>query len=169
MNNALDIALLILRLTAGLTMAAHGSQKLFGWFGGPGFNATKDSFEKMGFKPGLLWVSIAVLGEFGGGLSIALGLLTPLGAAGIFGAMFMATFKTHWKSGFFIMNHGYEYAMTQMVLGIFFGLVGAGAYSLDALLGITLPAVPLFLGLAVVALIVVLIGMRISAQPAASR
>jgi putative oxidoreductase len=92
-----DLAFLILRVMVGLTIAAHGSQKLFGWFGGGGLKNTTVFFEKQGFKPAWLWVCLACLGEFGGGLSLAAGLLTPLGAAGIFGAMFMATFKTHWK------------------------------------------------------------------------
>jgi putative oxidoreductase len=112
---------------------------------------------------------MATLGEFGGGLSLALGFLTPLGAAGVFAAMAMATFKTHWKNGFFVTQHGYEYSLTQMVLAIFFGLVGAGAYSLDALLGIRLPQAPLFLGLALAALVVVAIGIRTSNQASIAR
>lgn len=168
MTAMMNFAFLILRLMTGLTMIAHGSQKLLGWFGGSGLKTTLMNFEKQGLKPGGFWVGLAGLGELGGGLSLALGFLTPLGAAGIFGAMFMATFKTHWKNGFFVMSHGYEYALTQMVVSIFFGLAGPGGYSLDRLLGITLPQAPLFIGLAVVALIVDVIGIQLSSQAQAA-
>lgn len=167
MDFTMNFALIILRLVTGLTLAAHGSQKLFGWFGGAGLDKIQARFAKQGLKPGWLWAGLAGLGELGGGLSVALGFLTPLGAAGIFGAMFMAVFKTHWKNGFFNQNRGYEYALTQLVVSVFIGLVGAGDYSVDALIGIRLPQTGLFLLLAVAAMIVDLIGLRLSnaAQP----
>src|SRR6184192_515473 len=90
MTISLSLGLLVLRLVAGLTLAAHGAQKLFGWFDGPGPTKLTQGFEKQGFKPAWLWVFFVILGEFGGGLSLAFGFLTPLGAAGAFGAMFMA-------------------------------------------------------------------------------
>lgn len=162
MDLTMNLALLILRLVTGLTLAAHGSQKLFGWFGGAGFDKTRAGFEKQGLKPGWLWAGLASLGEVGGGLSIALGFLTPLGAAGIFGAMVMAVFKTHWKNGFFNQNRGYEYALTQLVVSVFIGLVGPGGYSLDALLSFHLPQAGLFLLLAIATVIVDLTGLRLS-------
>src|SRR2546422_3928990 len=91
-TTGLDAGMLILRLVVGLTIAAHGAQKLFGWFGGPGFTKMTQGLQTQGFKPGWLWNVFVILGELGGGLSLALGFLTPLGAAGIFGAMFMAIF-----------------------------------------------------------------------------
>src|SRR6202035_3789758 len=106
--------LLILRVVGGLTMAAHGAQKLFGWFDGPGPTRLRQGFEKQGFKPTLFWVALVILGELGGGISVALGFLTPLGAAGIFGAMVMATFKSHWKNGFIVSKGGYEYTLVLM-------------------------------------------------------
>src|SRR2546430_17493739 len=78
----ISIALLILRLVVGLTMVVHGTQKLFGWFGGSGLARLRQGFEKQGFKPAWFWVSLVVLGEAGGGRFLALGFLTPLGAAG---------------------------------------------------------------------------------------
>lgn len=162
MTTTINLAFLILRVYVGLTLMAHGSQKLFGWFGGAGFKATQVGFEKQGFKPGWFWLSLAALGEFGGGLSLAAGFLTPLGAAGIFGAMCMATFKTHWKNGFFSQNRGYEYALTLLVAAVFFGLAGPGKYSLDALLHLGLPEAKLFVGLAVAAALVVGAGMLVS-------
>ena len=82
-----NLAFLLLRMMLGLTIAAHGSQKLFGWFGGGGLKNTSVFFEKQGFKPAWVWLGLACVGELGGGLSLAAGLLTPLGAAGVFGAM----------------------------------------------------------------------------------
>lgn len=162
----MSVGLLILRLVVGLTMAAHGTQKLFGWFSGPGLARLNAGFEKQGYRPAWLWVGFVILGEVGGGISFALGFLTPLGAAGIFGAMFMATFKSHWKKGFFLSKGGYEYTLVLMAVSVAIGLAGPGSYSLDALFGITLPDVLLFGILAVAALLVDLIGIRLSHLPA---
>src|SRR5712691_4427328 len=162
----MSVALLMLRLVVGLTLAVHGTQKLFGWFGGPGLARLRQGFEKQGFKPAWLWASLVILGEVGGGLSLALGFLTPLGAAGIFGAMFMATFKTHWKNGFIVSKGGYEYTLLLMTVSITLGLIGPGSYSLDALFGIALPEAPLFGVLAVATLLIDVIGLLIS-RPAA--
>jgi putative oxidoreductase len=166
MTITLSLALLMLRLVAGLTLAVHGTQKLFGWFDGSGLTRLRQGFGKQGFKPVWLWASFVILGEVGGGISLALGFLTPLGAAGIFGVMFMATFKSHWKNGFIVSKGGYEYTLVLMVVSIAIGLVGPGSYSLDALFGIALPEALLFGVLAVVALLVDVIGLLIS-RPAA--
>jgi len=104
----------------------------------------------------------------GGGLSVALGFLTPLGAAGIFGAMFMATFKSHWKNGFWLNKGGYEYSLLLLVVSIALGLIGPGSYSLDTLFGINLPQALLFGVLAVAALLVDVIGILISRPATAS-
>lgn len=166
MTITLSVGLLLLRVVTGLTMGVHGTQKLFGWYNGPGFNRLRQGFEKQGFKPAWLWASLVILGEVGGGLSLALGFLTPLGAAGIFGAMFMATFKSHWKKGFIVSKGGYEYTLLLMTVSIALGLTGSGNYSLDALFGIALPEALLFGVLAVASLLVDVIGLRIS-RPAA--
>src|SRR5713226_2794222 len=162
----MSIGLLILRLVTGLTLAVHGTQKLFGWFGGPGLTRLRQGFAKQGFKPVWLWASLVILGEVGGGLSLSLGFLTPLGAAGIFGAMFMATFKTHWKNGFIVSKGGYEYTLVLMAVSIALGLGGPGNYSLDTLFGIALPEALLFGVLACTALLIDIIGLLIS-RPAA--
>ena len=158
----LSAGLLLLRLVTGLTMAVHGTQKLFGWYNGPGFTKLRQGFEKQGFKPSWMWVSLVILGEVGGGLSLALGFLTPLGAAGIFGTMFMATFKSHWKNGFIVSKGGYEYTLLLMTVSITLGIIGPGSYSLDALFGFALPEALLFGVLAVASLLVDVIGLRIS-------
>ena len=166
MTVTVSIALLLLRLVVGLTLAVHGTQKLFGWFAGPGLARLMQGFERQGFNPVWLWVSFVILGEVGGGLSVALGFLTPLGAAGIFGAMFMATFKSHWKKGFIVSKGGYEYTLVLMAVSIALGLIGPGSYSLDALFGIILPEALLFGALAVAALFVDIIGLSISRSAA---
>jgi putative oxidoreductase len=159
---SLSVGLLILRLVAGLTLAVHGTQKLFGWFGGPGLTRLTQGFGKQGFKPAWFWASLVIVGEVGGGVSLALGFLTPLGAAGIFGTMFMATFKSHWKNGFIVSKGGYEYTLMLMAVSVAVGIMGPGSYSLDALFGIALPETLLFGVLAVVALLVDVIGLIIS-------
>jgi putative oxidoreductase len=154
------MALLIFRAAIGLTLAVHGAQKLFGWFGGPGPVGMCQILRKQGYRPVWFWVSLAIVGELGGGLSLALGLLTPLGAAGIFGAMIMAT-RTHWKNGFFLPKGGYEYALTLTIASLTIGLTGPGNYALDTLLHIALPEVPFFGVLAGAALLVDIMGMII--------
>ena len=149
---------MILRLVVGATLAAHGAQKLFGWFGGSGIKGMLQMQERMGLKPAPLWAGLAILGEFGGGLSVIFGLLTPLGAAGIFGAMFMAVAKSHWKNGFWNRNRGIEFPLQLLVASAAIGLTGPGSFSLDALFGIQLPVV-LFVILAIVALLVDVIGL----------
>jgi putative oxidoreductase len=159
MTVIISIALLLLRLGVGLTLAGHGLQKLFGWFGGAGLTHLGQSLEKQGFKPVWPWIALAIIGEVGGGLSIALGFLTPLGAAGILGAMAMATFKSHWKNGFWLNKGGYEYSLVLLIVSIAIGLSGPGSYSLDTLFGITLPQALLFGVLAIAALLVDAIGI----------
>ena len=158
----ISVALLILRLMLGLTLAVHGADKLFGWFGGSGFAKTTQVMQAHGFKPASFWAGLGALGELGGGLSLVLGFLTPLGAAGIFAAMLMAVVKFHWKNGFWLQKGGYEYALSLLIVSIAIGLIGPGSYSLDALFGIALPETLLFVVLAVAALLVDAVGLIIS-------
>lgn len=164
MTVSMSLGLLILRLIIGLTLASHGAQKLFGWFGGSGLQGTLKTQERTGLKPPLLWASMVIIGELGGGASLALGLLTPLGAAGAFGAMFMAIAKVHWKNGFWNSKRGLEFPLSLMAAAVATGLIGPGNYSLDALFGIALPEVLLFCVLATAALLIDIIGLIISRQ-----
>jgi putative oxidoreductase len=161
MPASLNIGLLLLRVVAGLTIAAHGAQKLFGWFEGPGVAKFAAGFHGSGLKPGWLWTWLVITGELGGGLSLALGLLTPLGAAGMFGAMFMAIFRAHWKNGFFNSKRGLEFPLQLWAIATAIGIMGPGDYSLDHALGLALPEVPLFAILAAAALVVDLIGLAL--------
>jgi putative oxidoreductase len=131
----MDIGLLLLRLVVGLTLAAHGAQKLFGWFGGPGLAATGEIMATLGFQPGRRHALMAGLVEAGGGLLLALGFLTPAAAAVVAAVMFVAAISVHIKQGFFLATGGYEYTLVLGVAGLAIAFTGPGVISLDALLG----------------------------------
>src|SRR5215510_4540749 len=107
----MEFGLLLIRLVVGLTLAAHGAQKLFGLFGGYGIAGTGGFFESLGFRPGKLMAVVAGFGEAGGGLGIALGLLTPFAAALIIAVMLVAIVSVHLSKGFFNSNGGYEFPL----------------------------------------------------------
>jgi len=134
----MDIGLLVLRLAVGLTMAAHGGQKLFGWFGGYGLTGTGGFLESLGFRPGRVHAALAGTAEFGGGLLIALGLLTPVGAALIIAVMVVAIGSVHLPKGFFVSDGGFEYNLMIVASSIALAFAGPGAYSLDAVEGLNL-------------------------------
>jgi len=117
-----------------LTLFAHGSQKVFGWFGGPGLNSTGQFFEEgLGFRPGRRHGLLAGLGEAGGGLLLAFGLLTPLGAAAVISVMVVAVFSVPIQKGFFVHNGGYEYNLVLAVAALDLSFIGSGSISIDAL------------------------------------
>ncbi len=132
----MDIGLLVLRLAVGLTMAAHGGQKLFGWFGGYGLSGTGGFLESLGFRPGRVHAALAGLAEFGGGLLLALGLLTPLGSALVLAVMVVAVGSVHLPKGFFVSDGGAEYNLVIMAAVAALAFTGPGAYSLDAVDGL---------------------------------
>jgi putative oxidoreductase len=136
----MDIGLLLLRLTVGLTLAAHGAQKLFGWFGGPGLDGTGQFMTMLGFPAGRRQALLAGLAETGGGVLLALGFLTPAAAAIVFSVMLVATLSVHLKKGFFLANGGYEYTLVLGVAALTFAFTGPGSLSLDALLGYSMSA-----------------------------
>jgi putative oxidoreductase len=129
----MDIGLLLLRLAIGLTVAAHGAQKLFGWFGGPGLDATGQFFEMIGFIPGRRQALLAGLAETMGGLLLGLGLFTPVGTALVLSVMFVAVVAVHLQKGFFNQNGGYEYNLVLAIAALSVAFAGPGSLSLDAL------------------------------------
>ena len=132
------VGLLILRVALGLTLAAHGAQKLWGWFGGGGLEGVGAWLESQGFSPGRRAALFAGVAEAGGGLALAFGLLTPLAAASIVGVMLVAIVTAHLSSGFFAQNGGYEYPLVLALGATSLAFTGPGAISLDALLGLEL-------------------------------
>jgi putative oxidoreductase len=134
----MDAAFLIVRLIVGLGLAAHGAQKLFGWFGGHGVAGTGGAFEQLGFRPGGVFALMAGLGEFGGGLLIALGLLGPVGPALLVAVMVTAIGSVHLGKGFFVTNGGYELNLMYIASAVLLAFSGPGAYSLDRALGFTI-------------------------------
>ncbi|MFD0698893.1 DoxX family protein [Paenibacillus sp. GCM10027628] len=128
------LGLLIIRLIIGLTFAAHGTQKVFGWFGGYGPKGTGGFFESIGIKPGVLMAVLAGLAELVGGLLFAAGLWTIAGAVLIVLTMLVAIIKVHGKNGYWVTSNGYEYNLILIAIAVGVALIGAGDYSIDALL-----------------------------------
>ena len=131
--------LLVLRLVVGLTLAAHGAQKLFGWWGGPGMQNWTAGMTRMRIRPAAPWAWMSALAEFLGGLGFAAGLLIPLPNFAILGAMLVAIALVHWPKGFFTAKGGFEFNLSIIAAIAAVALAGPGAYSLDAILRIHLP------------------------------
>ncbi|MCP2299970.1 putative oxidoreductase [Nocardia amikacinitolerans] len=125
-----DIGLLILRVVFGGLLAAHGAQKLFGWFSGYGLAATQASFEQMGYNPGKLFGTLAGLTELVGGLMLVAGVLTPLAAAIVLGTMFNAINAT-WGPGLFGQG-GWEMPLLFGAVAATLAFTGSGKFSVDA-------------------------------------
>jgi len=132
----MNIGLLLVRLVFGALMAAHGTQKLFGWFGGYGLTGTGGFFDGLGFRPGRLFAAAAGLAETFGGLLLALGFLTPLAAMAIVSVMVVAIGSVHWGHGLFAATNGVEVPLLYASAAAAIALVGPGAYSFDAIFGL---------------------------------
>jgi putative oxidoreductase len=126
---------LLARTTIGVLFVGHGTQKLFGWFGGGGLEGTGRFFEQLGLRPGRSYALAAGAAEAGGGLLFALGAATPLGAAAVSGPMITAIKTVHWEKGVWVSAGGYEYNL--VLLAAVFGLTenGPGRWSVDGALG----------------------------------
>ncbi|MEV5234325.1 DoxX family membrane protein [Streptomyces pseudogriseolus] len=129
-----DLGLLLLRLGTGGVLAAHGSQKLFGWFGGGGIEGTGQFMDSIGYAPGKVSATAAGVAELGGGLLLALGFATPAAGAAAAGAMAGAS-AVHAPNGFFNQEGGFEYAASLGLTAAGLAVAGPGRLSLDHLLG----------------------------------
>ena len=130
----MDIGLLILRLGIGLALMAHGAQKLWGVFGGGGPTGTAQFLESIKFHPGRPYAWLVGIAEVVGGGLLALGLLTPVGAAAIIGVMLTAIVVVHASNGFFDTRGGIEFPLVISLAAAALAFTGPGALSLDAAL-----------------------------------
>jgi len=131
----MKVGRLLLRGTVGALFIGHGTQKLFGAFGGNGLEATGAAFESMGLRPGLTQATIAGVTETGGGLGMLLGFQTPLAAAALIGTMTTAIERVHLKNGPWITNGGYEYNVLLIAAAATLAELGPGPLSIDAIRG----------------------------------
>jgi putative oxidoreductase len=131
----MDLALFALRVVVGGLFAAHGAQKLFDSFGGHGLAGTGQFFEQLGLRPGRRHATVAGVSEFGGGLLLVLGLLTPLGAAAIIGVMTVAILTVHAPKGWQNAEGGYEYNAVLATVAFALAAAGAGGWSIDHAIG----------------------------------
>ena len=131
----MNTGLLVLRLGLGLLLVGHGSQKLFGLFGGPGLAGVGGFFHSLGFRPGKPMATVAGASEAGAGVLLALGLLTPLASAAVIGTLAVAG-SVHWASGLWAQNSGYELPLLYATGAAALAFTGPGAYSLDNALGL---------------------------------
>jgi putative oxidoreductase len=125
---------LALRVPVGIIFAAHGAQKLFGWFGGYGLEGTGQFFGSVGLHPGYLMALLAGAVEFLGGLALVFGLLVRPAAAALASAMLIAIFAVHFSQGFFLDQGGYEYALALFAASVSLLLSGGGRHSADVAL-----------------------------------
>ncbi|OJT00984.1 DoxX family protein [Marinobacter nauticus] len=142
MNNALINKLLdtnagwgalALRIPVGIIFAAHGAQKLFGWFGGYGLEGTGQWMDSIGLSPGYLMALLAGGAEFFGGLALIIGLLVRPASAALAFAMVIAIFSVHIQNGLFMSNNGYEFGLALLAASVSLMFSGAGRASVDRL------------------------------------
>jgi putative oxidoreductase len=131
----MDTGLLAARLVLGSLMAAHGAQKLFGWFGGYGLAGTGRYFEQIGFRPGRRYAAAAGVAELVSGVLLIAGLLGPIGPALMLSVMIVAAVSVHWPHGLFAASNGIEVPLLYGTGAAALALTGFGRYSVDAALG----------------------------------
>ncbi|HEX3274380.1 MAG TPA: DoxX family protein, partial [Gemmatimonadales bacterium] len=160
--------LLVGRLMLGLAMVAHGSQKLFGWFGGYGLAGTGGFLEQLGFRPGRVYAATAAGTEVSSGLLVALGLLGPVGPALMLSVMVVAAITVHWKGGFFAQTNGIELPMLYAAGAIGLALAGPGRFSLDAVLGLQWLWAPRIAAAALIVGVAAAVANLLARRPAAA-
>lgn len=139
--DGVDVGLLVLRLAVGTGLGLHGCQKLFGWFGGGGLEATAGWFRSLGFGDGRIAAVLAGATEIAGGLGLAVGFLTPVAAAGVIGTMTVAALVNNADNGFWSVRKGWELNGYLIAAAAALAVTGPGALSLDGMLGVDLAGV----------------------------
>lgn len=135
LNSNAGLGATILRIPVGIILAVHGAQKLFAWFGGFGLEGTGQWMASIGLTPGYLMALLAGSAEFFGGIALIIGLLVrPAALASAF-TMIVAIITVHLSSGFLLTNNGYEYALALLAATAALTIQGAGAFSIDNVLG----------------------------------
>ncbi len=132
---ASDIGLLILRLVVGLTFAAHGAQKAFGWWSGPKFSGWRAGVERMGLRPAAFWAFVSTAAELVGGVLLAVGLLTPLATAALIAQSVVIIGLVHLPKGFWNSKGGIEFALSLAAGVVALAGTGPGSVSFDAVIG----------------------------------
>ena len=123
--------LTVLRIIVGVIFIAHGSQKLFGAFGGYGLEGTGQWMESIGLTPGYLMALLSGSAEFFGGVAVLIGLLARPAAVVLIGLLLVAIFSVHIGNGLFMSNNGYEFALALLGGSIAILIEGAGRLSVD--------------------------------------
>ena len=131
-NTGIDT--LPLRIGAGVIFAAHGAQKLFGWFGGNGLEGTAGWMASIGLEPGMLMAAMSGSAEFFGGLLLIAGLLVRPAALVLAITMLVAIVTVHLQNGLFMSNGGYEFGLALLAISVALMFRGAGGLSADRLL-----------------------------------
>lgn len=134
-------------------MSAHGAQKLFGWFNGPGLNGFGGMLESMKVRPGALWALVAAAGEFVGGILLLLGFLNPVGPFMVVGSMLVAILLVHAPNGFWNSNRGIEFPLQILAAAVAISLLGYGPFSIDAAFNFSLPEPASWIVLAILTLV----------------
>ncbi len=169
--DSFDIALLLLQVGVGLTFAAHGAQKVFGWWGGPGLKGWEGAMQHMGFRPPRLFAMTSAFVELGGGVLLAVGFLTPIVAAALVAQTVVIIGQVHWANGFFNAKSGIEFPLLLGIGAAAIALAGPGGVTADAALGLAVDPVTsgLLLVVGLVAGLVALAIPRLGAQEAATQ
>ena len=140
MTVSISLGLLVLRLVVGLTVAAHGAQKLFGWWGGQGLSSFKNSLSDVGYQHADILAYVSAGGELTAGVLLVLGLFTPIAAAGalaflINGLLATVSARPHTHTFTYFLPDGHEYQISLIVMAAAVTLAGPGRYGLDAARG----------------------------------
>ena len=137
-TSATGLDTLPLRVGAGIIFAAHGAQKLFGWYGGYGLKGTAGWMSSIGLEPGMLMAAVAGGAEFFGGLLLIAGLFVRPAAFMLAITMVVAIAMVHLQNGLFMTNNGYEFGLALLVISLGLIFRGAGSLSFDRLLEVRL-------------------------------
>ena len=164
---SIDLAFALARAIVGVVIAAHGAQKLFGVWGGPGLAGWTAGMARMGMRPAALWAVLTALAEFAGGIALGLGFLLPITAAIVTMQIGTALAKIHWPKGFWSNAGGIEFTLVLVAVALISGISDPGAWSLDRVLGIPALGAGTYLVVLVLSWLVYIAGSR-SARPQAA-